>query len=85
MKIVLEINDNKLSFFMELIKNLGFIKSVKTSNPEEKRIGQKKPKMLHENRKDKSFTPGYPALDYSKYCFDNKDLKFDRSEIHDRI
>ena len=30
MKVLLEVNDNKVSFFMEIIKNFSFIKEAKT-------------------------------------------------------
>jgi len=35
-KIVVDIPDNKLKFFLELLKNLGFVKDTKTLTNEQK-------------------------------------------------
>ena len=86
MKLVLEIKDSRVTYFMDLIKNLDFIKLIKTvkgkdnSNISKTLISGKKGKKIDSGKISNQFIP----LDYSKYNFNTKDLKFDRNEINER-
>ena len=87
MRVELEINESKASFFMELIKNLNFIKLVKTTKVGGRSNAAKGINNGKNNDKDKKASiemPTYAALDYDKYHFHTADLKFDRNEINER-
>ena len=79
MKITLDIKEGSVSFFMELIKNLRFVKLLdpkqkKSSNifrADKPGMGKKKTKEI------------YSPLDYSNYNFQTRNLKFDRGEINE--
>jgi len=72
---------------MELIKNLDFIKLVKTVKEKHKSDTSQalKSGMQENNQKELSnISQQFIPLDYSRYNFNTKDLKFDRNEINER-
>jgi hypothetical protein len=79
MKLVIEIQEGKLSYFMDLIKNLSFVRLVETKKNSVDTLKIKRKNGLS-SENDKVLSP----LDYNKYKFDSKDLKFDRNEINER-